>query len=55
MQTENSLAFYKDGKNRLAIQSGGEIVWDPKDCRIVSPEPLDERNSHPVRGEWKQA
>ena len=39
----------------LAIQSGGEVVWDPKAYRIVSPEPLNERMSHPVRGDWKQS
>ena len=38
----------------LAIQSGTEIVWDPKAYRIVSPEPLNERMTHPVRGDWKQ-
>jgi hypothetical protein len=43
------------GKTVLAIQSGGEVVWDPKAYSIVSPEPLNERKSHPVRGEWKQA
>lgn len=39
----------------LAIQSGGEVVWDPQKYRIVSPEPLNERMSHPVRGDWKQS
>jgi predicted dehydrogenase len=39
----------------LAIQSGGEVVWDPKKYSIVSPEPLNERMSHPVRGDWKQS
>ncbi len=38
----------------LAIQSGGEVVWDPKAYRIVSPQPLNERMSQPVRGDWKQ-
>lgn len=38
----------------LAIQSGGEIVWDPKVYRIVSPAALNERMSHPVRGDWPQ-
>ncbi len=38
----------------LAIQSGGEVVWDPKAYRIVSPEALNERMSHPLRGDWKQ-
>lgn len=39
----------------LAIQSGGDIVWDPKAYRIVSPEPLNDRMSHPIRGDWKQS
>jgi glucose-fructose oxidoreductase len=39
----------------LAIQSGGEIIWDPKAYRIVSPETLNERMSHPVRGDWRQS
>lgn len=39
----------------LAIQSGNEIIWDPKAYRIVSPQPLNERMSHPVRGDWKQS
>jgi predicted dehydrogenase len=39
----------------LAIQSGSEVVWDPKAYRIVTPEPLNERMSSPVRGEWKQS
>jgi glucose-fructose oxidoreductase len=38
----------------LAIQSGTEIVWDPKAYRIVSPAAFNERMNHPVRGEWKQ-
>ncbi len=39
----------------MAIQSGGEVVWDPKAYRIVSPEPLNERMTQPVRGDWKQS
>jgi glucose-fructose oxidoreductase len=39
----------------LAIQSGSEVVWDPKTYRIVSPEPLNERLSSTVRGDWKQS
>lgn len=39
----------------LAIQSGKEVVWDPKAYRIVSPEPLNERMSHPIRGDWQQS
>jgi len=38
----------------LAIQSGTEIAWDPKAYRILSPEPLNERMTHTVRGDWKQ-
>ncbi|MBU3665078.1 MAG: Gfo/Idh/MocA family oxidoreductase [Chthoniobacterales bacterium] len=38
----------------LAIQSGAEVVWDPKSYRIISPEPLNERTSNPVRGNWAQ-
>jgi hypothetical protein len=36
----------------LAIQSGQEVVWDPKAYRIVSPEPLNERMIAPSRGTW---
>ncbi|MCB1130832.1 MAG: Gfo/Idh/MocA family oxidoreductase [Verrucomicrobiae bacterium] len=36
----------------LAIQSGEEIVWDPRAYRIVSPEALNKRMDHPVRGDW---
>ena len=39
----------------LAIQSGQEIVWDPKGYRIISPETLNERMSHSVRGDWPQS
>lgn len=39
----------------LAIQSGNELIWDPKAYQIVSPQPLNERMSHPVRGDWKQS
>jgi predicted dehydrogenase len=38
----------------LAIQSGGEIVWDPKAYRIQSPEALNARMSHEIRGPWLQ-
>lgn len=39
----------------LAIQSDSEVVWDPKAYRIVSPGSLNERTSHPIRGNWLQA
>jgi hypothetical protein len=39
----------------LAIKSGGEVVWDPKAYRIVSPEALNEKMTHPIRGDWKQS
>ncbi|MBT8045089.1 MAG: Gfo/Idh/MocA family oxidoreductase [Verrucomicrobiae bacterium] len=39
----------------LAIESGKEVVWDPKAYRIVSPEPLNQRMSRPVRGNWAQS
>jgi predicted dehydrogenase len=39
----------------LAIQSAGEVVWDPKAYRVVSPAPLNERMNQPVRGDWKQS
>lgn len=34
----------------MAIESGEEVVWDPKAYRVVSPEKLNERMGHPVRG-----
>lgn len=39
----------------LAIQAGSEITWDPKLYQIVAPQSLNERMSHPVRGDWKQS
>ncbi len=39
----------------LAIQSGSEIVWDPKAYRIVSPESLNSKMTHEVRGAWAQS
>jgi predicted dehydrogenase len=38
----------------LAIQSGGEVVWDPEAYRIQSPAALNARMSHDVRGSWAQ-
>ena len=39
----------------MAIQSGKEVVWDPQAYKIVSPGPLNDAMSHPVRGDWKQS
>jgi glucose-fructose oxidoreductase len=39
----------------LAIQSGGEVVWDPKAYRIISPDSLNSKMTHEVRGSWAQA
>jgi hypothetical protein len=36
----------------LAIQSGKEIVWDPKAYRIVSPDELNAKMDHEIRGNW---
>ena len=38
----------------LAIQAGGEIVWDPKAYRIVSHDALNAKMTLPVRGDWNQ-
>ncbi len=38
----------------LAIKSGGEVVWDPEAYRIKSPEELNAKMSHEVRGTWQQ-
>ena len=39
----------------MAIKSGGEVVWDPKEYKIKSPGALNEQMHCPVRGEWKQS
>jgi hypothetical protein len=39
----------------LAIQSGSEVVWDPRAYAIQSPEALRARMTHPVRGAWEQS
>jgi predicted dehydrogenase len=39
----------------MAIKSGGEVVWDPKAYKIVSPAPLIPQMTAPVRGDWKQS
>lgn len=36
----------------LAIQSGSEIVWDPKAYRIVTPDSLNGRMDAPSRNSW---
>ncbi len=38
----------------LAIQSGSEIVWDPKSYQIQSPAELNSKMSHEIRGPWLQ-
>ena len=38
----------------LAIKSGGEVVWDPKAYRILSPEALNSKMTHEIRGAWAQ-
>jgi len=39
----------------LAIQSGSEIVWDPKAYQIQSPADLNAKMSHAIRGSWQQS
>ncbi len=39
----------------LAIQSGKEVIWDPKEYRITSPDSLNTHMSHPIRGDWQQS
>ncbi len=36
----------------MAIKSGQTVTWDPKACRIVSPEPLNRWMNIPTRGDW---
>lgn len=36
----------------MAIQSGGDVVWDPTAYRIISPTTLNARMSSETRGEW---
>ena len=38
----------------IAIQSGEEVVWDPKAYRILSPEPLNKLMSVEARAPWQQ-
>jgi predicted dehydrogenase len=39
----------------MAIKSGGEVVWDPKEYKIISPKDLNGQMHCPVRGDWKQS
>jgi hypothetical protein len=39
----------------LAVESGEELVWDPKRDRIESPAPLRDRMSTEIRGAWRQS
>jgi predicted dehydrogenase len=39
----------------LAIKSGGEVIWDPKEYKITTPEALNAQRTHPVRGAWAQS
>ncbi len=39
----------------MAVKSGGEVIWDPKAYKIISPGKLNEQMSHPIRGDWKQS
>lgn len=39
----------------MAIESGDEVVWDPKAYRIVSPASLDAKRSTEIRGAWRQS
>jgi hypothetical protein len=38
----------------LAVQSGKEVVWDPKAYKITSPDELKPKMSHDIRGQWAQ-
>ncbi len=39
----------------MAIESGGEVVWDPNGYRIVSPEALNAKMGTEIRGDWRQS
>ncbi len=39
----------------LAIKSGGEVTWDPKEYKILNPDALNAQMTHPIRGDWKQS
>lgn len=39
----------------LAIKNNAEVVWDPQKFQIVSPAPLNEQMTRPMRGNWLTA
>jgi hypothetical protein len=39
----------------LAMETGEEVVWDPKAYRIVSPDALNTKMSTEIRGPWRQS
>jgi predicted dehydrogenase len=39
----------------MAIKSGGEVVWDSKAYRILSPDSLNSEMSSKIRGDWAQS
>lgn len=39
----------------LAIQSGGDVIWDPQTYQIQSPAALKPRMTHEIRGSWQQS
>ena len=38
----------------MAIKTGGEVIWDPKEYKIQSPVKLNGQMNCPVRGDWQQ-
>ena len=39
----------------MAIKTGGEMVWDPKEYQIKSPKELNGQMQIQIRGDWKQS
>jgi glucose-fructose oxidoreductase len=39
----------------LAVTSQQEVVWDPQKYAIISPEPLKEKMTTQIRGDWRQS
>lgn len=39
----------------MAIKSGGQVVWDPKEYQIKSPKELNKKMHATMRGDWKQS